>query len=269
MAEEYIYDIPIKDIEIADTNVRQTEKDKELEELAASIKKHGLLQPVVLRGEHGKPPYKLIVGQRRFLAHEELGKKTIRARFAGKLDDTQATIRSLVENMQRVELNHADTAAAITKLYKKFGRDEHKVHLETGLSLKRIRQYIDIEEKAPPGVKEQLRKKKINLIDVQRVLRAAGGDSEKAERLAKRVTELTTYQKKRLVEYGEAHPKATAEIVLEEAKRPKVERSILISLSDQVRKGLEKASQKLYMDPEEVAAQALEEWLSKKGFISD
>jgi ParB family chromosome partitioning protein len=269
MAEECIYDVSIKDIEIADTNVRQTEQEKEIEELAASIKKHGLLQPVVLLGDYGRPTYELIVGQRRFLAHKKLGKKTIRATFAGKLDETQATIRSLVENMQRVELNHADTAAAITKLYKKLGRDEHKVHLETGLSLKRIRQYIDIEERATPDMKEQLRKGKVKPVDVQRVLRASGGDSEKAERLLKRVKELTTYQKERLVEYGEAHPRAAADKLLEEAKKPKVERTIMVKLSDRVRTGLEKASKEMYMNPDEVAAQALEEWLSKKGFISD
>lgn len=266
---EQIYDISINDIEVADTNVRHTERNKELEELMASIKKHGLLQPVVLKGDFGRPPYELIVGQRRYLAHKELGRRSIRARFAGKLDDIQATITSLVENMQRVELNHADTAEAITKLYKKFGKDERKVHLETGLSLRRIRQYIDIEERATPRIKEQLRKKKITPVDVQRVLRASGGDSDKAERLAKRVKELTLYQKERLVEYGELHPKATADTLLEEAKKPKVERSVLVTLSDRARAGLVKASKELYMEKAEVAAQAIEEWLSKKGFISD
>jgi ParB family chromosome partitioning protein len=111
MSPEQIYNIKIKEIRIARTNVRQTEKDKELDELKASIKKHGLLQPVILLGTFDNPPYSLIVGQRRFLAHQELGKETIRARFAGKLTDVQQTIRSLVENMVRVELNHADAAS--------------------------------------------------------------------------------------------------------------------------------------------------------------
>ena len=269
MAEESIYDIPISQIKVADTNVRHTERNKELDELMASIKKHGLLQPVVLEGEYGNSPYELIVGQRRFLAHKELGRHTIRARFAGKLTDLQATIRSLVENMVRVELNHADTAHAITQLYKKYGKDERKVHAETGLSIRRIRQYIDVEERATPKMKQKLRDKKTTLIDIQRVFKAAAGDSSKAERLLEKIDKLTKYEKDNLVEYGELHPRADAEKIIHEAQKPRIERTIMVKLSERARQGLKKAADKLAMSPDEVAAHALEDWLSEQGFISE
>jgi len=269
MKPEQIYDIQIKDIRVASTNVRQTERDKDLEELKASIKKHGLLQPVVLEDTQGTPPYNLIVGQRRFLAHEKLGKDTIRARFVGQLTDVEATIRSLVENMVRAELNHADTAHAITRLYKNLGKNEKRVHAETGLSIRRIRQHIDVEERATPKMKEKLQKKKATLVDIQRVLRASAGDSKKAERLLDKIGELTKYQKDNLVEYGELHPGADADKIYLEAKKPKIERTIMVKLSDRVRQGLKKASAELDMEPDEVAAHALEEWLSKQGFISE
>jgi len=70
MSLDTIYEIPLRDIKISDNNVRLHDPGKDLEELAASIKRHGLLQPVVLLGDYGKPPYKLISGQRRFLAHQ-------------------------------------------------------------------------------------------------------------------------------------------------------------------------------------------------------
>ena len=77
-----VYGIPLKDIQPdSDINVRHTDKDKGIDELAASIKAMGLLQPIVLLGENDKPPYKIMVGQRRFLAHKKLGETTIKAIF--------------------------------------------------------------------------------------------------------------------------------------------------------------------------------------------
>jgi ParB-like chromosome segregation protein Spo0J len=46
-----VYDIELKQINVSDENVRHHDPTKDLEELAASIKRHGLLQPVVLKGE--------------------------------------------------------------------------------------------------------------------------------------------------------------------------------------------------------------------------
>jgi ParB family chromosome partitioning protein len=266
---ERIHDIPIRQIEVSDENVRQTDKDKDLDELADSIAKHGQLQPVVLRGSYGNPPYELIVGQRRFLACRKLNRPNLRCVFGGDVSDVRASIWSLAENMLRVDLNHADAARAITRLYKHFGRDERRVQKETGISLRRIRQYIDIEERASPEMKKELRAKRVSPADVQRALRAAGGDSSKAERLLDRMRryQLTTYQKKTLVEFAEGHPRASVDDIVAQARKPKFERTIMVNLPDEVHEGLERAAKKLAMGPEEVAAQALSEWLSAKGFI--
>src|SRR6202034_2936766 len=106
-----IHDLPLKQIHVSEDNVRHHDPTRDLDELAASIKRHGLLQPVVLLGDFGKPPYELIGGQRRFLAHEQkLTWPTIRAVFAGKLSESEAVVRSLVENVQRLPLGYEDTA---------------------------------------------------------------------------------------------------------------------------------------------------------------
>jgi ParB-like chromosome segregation protein Spo0J len=61
-------EIAMTDIVISKDNVRHSDPEKDLDELAASIKRLGLLQPVVLRGTYGgKTPYQLIGGQRRYL----------------------------------------------------------------------------------------------------------------------------------------------------------------------------------------------------------
>ena len=81
-----IYDIPLRQIHVSNDNVRHHDPTKDLQELADSIKRHGLLQPVVLKGDYGEPPYELIGGQRRFLAYQKILKwPKIRAVFAGPL----------------------------------------------------------------------------------------------------------------------------------------------------------------------------------------
>jgi ParB family chromosome partitioning protein len=267
-----IHEIPLGDIAISSNNVRLHDPERDLDELAASIKQHGLLQPVVLLGEEGKPgkpPYQLISGQRRFLAHKQLHAKTIRAIFAGKLDKTQAIVRSLVENLQRVELEYVDTAKAITELFYKFGNDEEKVQKETGLSLRKIREYIQIEAQATPKMKQLLEAKKVSASDVKRALRAAQDNIKKAEELLELIVKFqpTAHQKRRLVQYGEQDKKATAKHIVEEALKPHIEENIVISLPEAVRKGLLQATKKMSMEPEELASKILNDWLDSQGFL--
>lgn len=265
-----VQNVPIKEISVDHENVRHSGAELDLEELADNIKRHGLLQPIVLRGEYGHPPYKLIIGQRRFLAHKNIiHAKTIPATFAGKISDTEAAVRSLAENMCRVELNYSDAANAITALYKHLGRDARKVAKETGLSTKKVNQYIYIEERASEKTKKLLRQKKVKPVDVQRAIRAASEDISKADKLLDLMQkyELTLPARQRMVEYGQEHPSASAEDIVKKAQAPVAERQVLVRLSDQARKALLRAAETLQMGPDEVAAKAVEEWLSTKGFL--
>ena len=263
-----IYDIKLTDINVSIDNVRHHDPTKDLDELAASIQRHGLLQPVVLNGEYGKPPYQLIGGQRRFLAHQKLKAPTIRAVFAGKLTRSQAVVRSLVENLQRVQLSYEDTADAVTELYKTFDGDDRKVQKETGLSLRKVREFILIEAQATPKMKAALRTKKVKPADVKRAIQASQGDIKKAEALVELIIDLkpTTHQKARLVTYGEANDKASAGKILNEAMKPHVEQNLIITLPDEIREALKKATSKLDMDPAELAAKVLGDWLRSEGF---
>ena len=267
---ENIYLVFIKDIQIGSNNVRLTHATKELDELAASIKEHGLLQPVILAGEFGKPPYQLISGQRRFLAHQKiLNTKEIKAVFAGKLTDTEAIIRSLVENMQRLDLEYEDTAKAITYLYQKFGKDDRKVQRETGLSLRKIREYIFIDAQATPKMRRLLKNGAVSPVDVKRALRAAQGNITKAEDLLDYMVESNpnSHQKKRIVQYGEENKDMSPSRIVSEAMKPHVEDNIIISLPEEVKVALKLAMKELSMDPEELASKAISDWLRSKGFL--
>lgn len=269
---EQIHEVEIKDIKLSHDNVRLSHARKDLDELAASIARHGLLQPIVLIGTPDRPPYQLISGQRRFLAHKEiLNRKKIRAVFtATALSKPQAIVQSLVENLQRVELEYADTAKAVTFLYQVFGKDEGRVQKETGLSLRKIRDFILIEARASTKMKNLIRARKVTPIDVKRALRAAQDDLGKAQELLDLIIEYkpSTTQKRRLVLYGESHTRASADSIFTEATKPRVEQNIVVSLSEDLRQGLANAIKSMRMEPEELAAKVLSDWLRNQGFVS-
>lgn len=268
MVDNTVHEIPLDQIEISPLNVRHSNPTKDIDQLAASIKAHGLLQPVVLAGNFGSPPYNLIAGQRRFLAHGELRRKTIQAVFAGKLDDEKAILLSLVENLQRLDVNHADAAKAITSLYLLYHGEERRVQRETGLPLRRIRDYITVEAQASPKMKRQLRDKKATSADVKRALRAASGQLKKAEEILDLMTILpmTRHQKQRVVENGQTHPRASARRIVEAALRPRVEQAVVVSVSERIRLGLERATQVMEREPEEIIAAVLDDWIDRQGF---
>jgi ParB family chromosome partitioning protein len=266
-----IHDISLDEITISPHNVRHADPTRDLDELAASIKVHGLLQPIVLRGEYGNPPYELITGQRRFLAHQQILKRpTIRAVFAGNLSKDDALVRSLVENLQRLELEYQDTARAVTHLYKTLGKDIQAVHKETGLSVRKIRDFILIHERATPKMKSLLKRRKVSPADVKRAIRAAQDNLKKAEELLELIIKYkpTTHQKRRLVTYGEQEKTASAKQILKRAMQPHVEQNIIISLPDDLRHALLKATKSLSVEPEELAAKVLGDWLHAQGFVA-
>jgi ParB family transcriptional regulator, chromosome partitioning protein len=264
-----IYPIRLDQIEIGDENVRHADPLRDLDQLAASIRKQGLLQPVVLRGTYGTPPYELISGQRRFLAHHNILKRnTIRAVFAGPLSKTDCIVRSLVENLQRLDLDYEDTARAVTYLYENFNKNDRRVHQETGLSLRRVRDFILIEARSTPRMKLLLKQRKVTPVDVKRAIRAAQDNLGKAEELVELIVKYkpTSYQKRRLVLYGEQDKNASASRILDDAMKPHVEQNIIISLPADLLEALNKATKKLALEPEELAAKVLADWLRTQGF---
>jgi ParB family chromosome partitioning protein len=93
----------------------RTKVDEEkLSELSASIKEKGIIQPVVVRqvGEE----FELVAGERRLLAAKRLGWEEIPAVIAGKLSKEDMLELSLIENLQREDLNPIDTAKGYKRL---------------------------------------------------------------------------------------------------------------------------------------------------------
>lgn len=98
------------DIDLIEPNPDQPRtnfKKEDLEELASSIKKNGLLQPILVRKVGDK--YQIIAGERRWQACKSIGMKTIPVRVR-EADDDQTIILALIENIQRSDLNPIEEA---------------------------------------------------------------------------------------------------------------------------------------------------------------
>lgn len=100
-----------------------------LQELAESIRQHGVVQPVVVRPVAGG--YELVVGERRWRAAQMAGLRTIPA-VVRELDDRTAMELGLIENLQREDLNPLDEAEAYRRLMVEFGLTQEEVAAAVG-----------------------------------------------------------------------------------------------------------------------------------------
>jgi ParB family chromosome partitioning protein len=109
---------------------RTTFVEAELEELAQSVKEHGVLQPIVVRRK-GYGMYELIAGERRFRAAKIAGMTTIPA-LVRNSNDEKALAVALVENIQRQNLNPMEEAKAYSRLMGEFGLTQDLVSRSVG-----------------------------------------------------------------------------------------------------------------------------------------
>lgn len=114
---------------------RKSFDDKSIDELAHSISIHGVIQPIILRNVDGE--YEIIAGERRYRAAKSLGIKEIPA-IVRSIDEEQAAKLSLIENIQREDLNPIEEALAYNSLIEDYGIKQE----ELGNTLGKSRSYI-------------------------------------------------------------------------------------------------------------------------------
>lgn len=110
---------------------RKSMDSKAIDELAASIKAEGLLQPIVVR-KSGEV-FELVAGERRLRAHQKLGRKKVLARILQATDLSSASL-SLIENLQREGLNPIEEALGYHSLVNDFNLTQTKVAERVGKS---------------------------------------------------------------------------------------------------------------------------------------
>ncbi len=101
--------------------------EQDLQELAASIEKHGVMQPIVIRPiEDEKYLYEIIAGERRWRAAQLAGLTEVPA-IVRDLTDQVAIALALIENIQRQDLNPIDQAMALQRFHDEFGLSHQEI----------------------------------------------------------------------------------------------------------------------------------------------
>jgi len=123
-------EIPLADIDRSPYQTRTRFDEAQLGELAASITATGVVQPVLVRPLPGGR-FQLIAGERRWLASKMAGKETIPA-IVRPVSNEQAMEMTIVENLQRTDLNPMEQARAFDRLSREFKLTQEQMAQRTG-----------------------------------------------------------------------------------------------------------------------------------------
>lgn len=190
---ESIVEVDIEKIKPRDDQPRKEFDDKSLVGLSDSIKKYGVVQPIILKEEDGI--YHIVAGERRYRASLIAGLDKIPA-LIKDIDDKSLDILSLIENLQREDLSAIEEANAYQKLSEDYNMtqeniaesvgksrsyianimrllkldEESKKDLEKGaITSSQARSLLSIkDEKERKNMRDKIKKKKANVRDVER-----------------------------------------------------------------------------------------------------
>jgi ParB family chromosome partitioning protein len=162
--------IPLDQIDENPYQTRRTFDEAALNELAESIKANGLAQPVVVRpGASGR--YVLVLGERRCRASRLAGKAAVPA-IVRMLGNEQAAEMTIVENLQRQDLNCLEQAHAFARLSKEFNLTQEQIGQRTGVSRESVANYLRML-KLPKPVLDLIGGGKLGFSEARVLLEAA------------------------------------------------------------------------------------------------
>ncbi|MGB9904152.1 MAG: ParB/RepB/Spo0J family partition protein [Desulfotomaculales bacterium] len=152
--EEEIREVELERVRPGKSQSRKIFDAEKLAELAQSIRENGLLQPIVVR-EAEKGRYEIIAGERRWRACQMAGVKKITV-IVRSYSEQAATTASLIENIQRENLNPLEEAEAYQVLMKRFGMTQEEISRRVGKSRPFISNMLRLLN-LPPDIKEMVR----------------------------------------------------------------------------------------------------------------
>ncbi|PYP90764.1 MAG: chromosome partitioning protein ParB [Candidatus Angelobacter sp. Gp1-AA117] len=177
--------IPVDQIDPNPYQTRRQINEESLHELTESIRVTGVVQPVVLRPA-GNGRFQLVAGERRWLASKRAGKATIPA-VVREISNAQAMEITIIENLQREDLNPVEQARAFERLSREFNLTQEQIAARTGKDRASIANFIRLL-KLPQDVQDLLEKGTISLGHGK----ALCGLVAQPEQLNKAVHEVTT-----------------------------------------------------------------------------
>ena len=151
--------IPVDDIDPNPVQPRSTFDAESLRELAASIRADGVLQPVLVRADGNR--YTLVVGERRLKASKIAGLATVPA-IVREFEPDKILEVTLVENIQRENLNPIEIAAALDRMSADLHLTHEELAVRTGMSRTSITNHLRLL-KLPPAVRRLVEQGKLQM----------------------------------------------------------------------------------------------------------
>ncbi len=143
--------LPVDQIEPNKDQPRRHFDEEKLDELAASIKEHGVIQPVVVRKKGDF--YELIVGERRWRASRKIKLEKIPAIIREAAADESLQL-AIIENIHREDLNPIEEARAYDRLTKEFGMSQETVAKKVGKDRASVANYMRLLRLSPAAQKD-------------------------------------------------------------------------------------------------------------------
>ena len=249
--------------------VRVRDVGKDIDELANSISKIGQLEPIVICPSKEKGKFEILTGQRRYLAHKQLKRDKIMACILDReVDETEAKVISITENLIRRDLNRKDLIDACTTLYRKYGNLQD-VAAETGLPYGKVALYVKYDR-----LKPELQKLVDNgEVDLKVALRAQDAASasgkfnpDEAIVLAKELSRMSGAQQDRVVKNREEDPTADVSDLIEAAKTGEKITQIVVTVAAGLHQSLKSYAKDEDTTIDDAAASLIEEALGGKGY---
>lgn len=264
-------DIPLDDLVLSKGQVRTQSPSKEIEDLARSIEAQGLLQPIVVCDAREKGKWEILAGQRRFLAHKYLKKDVIPAAILDeRVDEAQAKVISITENLIRRKLSGKDLKDGILYLYNIYGSVRDVVDT-TGLPRRKIEDYLKYP-RLEPELKQMVDD---GVVDINAALKAQDASKDEngepvpevAVELAREMAPMSGVQRNKIVEERREHPERPVDEVIERAKTGSKVVQIVATVTQNTHMALQRFAKEEGSTQDEAAVVLLEEALADRGLL--
>lgn len=255
--------ILLDEIDISILNVRKSNLGEGIEELANSIKEIGVQQPIVVFQRDNR--YELLIGQRRYLACKKLNLKNIPALITTVKNETDAIIKSFSENIHRLDLEYRDKMQVATLLLKKLNSID-KVARYLGVNPQTVKKWLGYKDLSE-DIKEMVDEGKLSATTALRIWQNIPNE-KKAVEIAKKVKEIPRGKDRTsIIDIARENPKKSFKEIVKITKNRSIMEKITLHITQRVYNALIQASKEYQSNKEDVAKEALENWLKKRGFI--
>lgn len=267
--------LPLSDLRIDRFQARKQNTGESLEELAASIERWGLLQPIVVCPSSKAPAkWEIVCGQRRYLAHQKILKreKIAAGIIPHPISVEEGLALSASENVVRLDMTRKDLVDLCGRLYKRY-ETLRAVAEETKLPYHVVRKYVRYDA-LPSDLRQRVDAQEINIdlaTKVQDAATAPSGnyDPEESERLVSKLKTVDNDLQKKILALRQHHPEKNLSEVVAIAEKPDNSLKLNLVILEGLAEPLKQYAADEGMDEKSAVLVFIEDSLGQHGYLGD